>query len=202
MQSFKDNKRLLCLVLAGAGLSILGWLLYRQWLYPYGWSHSRDKQLSLALYGHAEEHGGAFPAGEATPEASLSLLYPTHTNDYVLQGKTVPLETVKSILERGQRLDPNSCGWHYVEGLRLNDDPRLELFWNKAGLGHNGERNSGAGILFSSWILATNTFKEANREHSWASRRHCWSNGRRSEYSCLCGPPSGVTPCPTACKTN
>ncbi len=116
-----------------------GWLWYR-WKYPFGWSHSCDKQLMFALDAYAGDHGGVYPAGEETPEASLSLLYPKYANGYVLQGKTVPLEVVRATLERGERLGPDTCGWHYVEGLRRGDDPRLALFWDKAGLGHNGER--------------------------------------------------------------
>jgi hypothetical protein len=101
----------------------------------------------FALHQYAEDHGGAYPAGEATPEASLSLLYPKYANEYVLQGKTVPLDVVKVTLERGSRLGPDTCGWHYVEGLRLDDDPRLALCWDKVGLGHNGERlPDGGGI--------------------------------------------------------
>jgi hypothetical protein len=126
-----------------------GWLYYR-WRFPYGWSHSCDKGLMFALHEYAENHGGAYPAGEATPEASLSLLYPKHANKYVLQGKTVPLDVVKALLEKGDRLGPDTCGWHYVEGLTLNDDRQLALCWDKVGLGHNGERLSDGGrtVLF------------------------------------------------------
>jgi len=126
-----------------------GWLYYR-WTFPYGWSHSCDKILMFALHQYAEEHGGNYPAGKATPEASLSLLYPSYANANVLQGKTVPLDLVKNTLERGDRLSPDTCGWHYVEGLTLGDDRRLALCWDKVGLGHNGQRNSDGGhtVLF------------------------------------------------------
>jgi hypothetical protein len=125
------------------------WVSYSRWVYPYGWSHSCDKQLKGALEEYANDHGGVFPAGESTPEASLSILYPTYANEWVLQGKTVPLEEVKAILENGGRLGPDSCGWHYVEGLRMDDNPRLALFWDKVGLGHNGERLEKAGHIVS-----------------------------------------------------
>jgi hypothetical protein len=80
----------------------------------------------------------------------LSLLYPKYANEYVLQGKTVPLDEVKGTLERGGRLGPETCGWHYVEGLTLDDDPRIGLCWDKVGLGHNGQRLSDGGrtVLF------------------------------------------------------
>jgi hypothetical protein len=47
---------------------------------------------------------------------------------------------VQARLDAGQLLTPETCGWHYVEGLRKDDDSRLALFWDKAGLGHNGDR--------------------------------------------------------------
>lgn len=140
MSKITARRRVAAILLGMAGLLVGGGWLYHQYEYPYGWSHSCDKQLMQALYYYAIEHGGAFPAGEETPEASLSLLYPKYANEYVLQGKTVPLDLVKATLERGDRLDPDTCGWHYVEGLRLDDDLRLALFWDKIGLGHNGER--------------------------------------------------------------
>jgi hypothetical protein len=129
----------------------VGGFLYHQWKFPYGWSHSCDKCLMFALHQYADEHGGAYPAGEATPEASLSLLYPKYGVDAeILRGKTVPREVVQAILDRGDRLGPDTCGWHYVEGLRLDEDPRVALCWDKVGLGHNGERLSAGGhmVLF------------------------------------------------------
>jgi hypothetical protein len=116
-----------------------GWAFYR-WEFPYGHTHSCDKILQMALLQYAEEHGGFYPAGEATPEASLSLLYPKYADASALSGKNVPVERVREILDQGKRLDPDSCGWHYVEGLTLNDDRRLAIFWDKVGLGHNGQR--------------------------------------------------------------
>lgn len=113
--------------------------------YPYGWSHCCDKILDKELHHYAEDHDGAFPAGEETPEASLSLLYPRYpdADANLLRGKTVPEKVVRQILEGGGRLGPDTCGWHYVEGLRKTDDSELALFWDKAGLGHNGERMEG-----------------------------------------------------------
>jgi hypothetical protein len=100
----------------------------------------------MSLRDYAETHGGAFPAGEATPEASMSLLYRDRVGGYpladatLLRGRTVPESVVKEILQRGELLTPETCGWHYVEGLRLDDDHRLALFWDKIGLDHNGGR--------------------------------------------------------------
>src|SRR5690348_2983687 len=105
----KHSRGVLVILAVLTGVVGSGWLYYR-WIYPYGWSHSCDKQLMIALHRYAEDHGGAYPAGEATPEASLSLLYPAYANEYVLQGKTVPLKAVKAVLERGERLGPDTCG--------------------------------------------------------------------------------------------
>jgi hypothetical protein len=68
-------------------------------------------------------------------------------DEVVLRGKTVPESVVKEVLERGDLLTPDTCGWHYVEGLRLDDDPRLALFWDKAGLDHMGGRLAEGGHL-------------------------------------------------------
>ncbi len=119
-------------------------------LYPYGWSHCCLKGLGLTLENYAETHGGRFPAGAGCPEASLSLLYREHLIDAeTLRGKTVPEETVKSILERGELLGPDTCGWHYVEGLTTSDDSRLALVWDKVGLDHfGGNLNGGHSVWF------------------------------------------------------
>ena len=133
------------ILLSGFGLLFGGAHVYMRWKYPYGWSHCCDKGLMLSLYQYAEDHGGAYPAGEATPEASLSLLYPKYADANLLRGKIVPEDVVQAVLDRGERLGPDTCGWHYVEGLRRDDDPRLAIVWDKVGLGHNGERNSDGG---------------------------------------------------------
>jgi hypothetical protein len=129
------------LVLAGLVLVVLPLLCYGWWRhrYPYGWSHCCDKQLAMALNQYAVAHGGAYPAGGETPEASLGLLFPEYVNAFLLRGKTVPEEETRRALERGA-LGPDTCGWHYVAGLQTSDDHRLALVWDKAGLGHNGER--------------------------------------------------------------
>jgi hypothetical protein len=114
--------------------------------YPYGVSHCCDKILAFALLQYADEHDGWFPRGEATPEASLSLLYRQDPDlAHTLRGKTISKSAVLARLEGGELLTPDTCGWHYVEGLRTDYDSRLALFWDKAGLGHNGERLSGGG---------------------------------------------------------
>jgi hypothetical protein len=133
---------------------VYGFHALRSYYYPYGFSHCCLKILGLDLSNYADAHNGRFPAGEKCPEASLSLLYKQNGNDSdyaeILRGKTVPLETVKNILERGELLGPDTCGWHYVEGLTRSDDSRLALVWDKIGLGHNGQRlpEGGHSVLF------------------------------------------------------
>jgi len=116
-------------------------ILVYAWMFPFGWSHSCIRILSGELSAYADIHGH-FPAGQQTPEASLSLLY--HKGFGVgaetLRGKTVPLSLVERILSEGGLLGADTCGWHYVEGLTHRDDRHLAILWDKVGLGHNGER--------------------------------------------------------------
>jgi hypothetical protein len=108
--------------------------------YPYGPSHCCLKGVGVALHMYAQKYGGHYPAGAGSPEASLSLLYREGSEDAEgLRGKSVPVEKVQRILERGDLLGPDSCGWHYVEGLTDSDDPNLAVVWDKVGLGHNGQ---------------------------------------------------------------
>lgn len=131
---------------------VLGFSVDYRRTFPYGSSHCCDLILLQALEEYAGNHNGAFPTGGPTPEASLSLLY--SNVDWVtpdlLRGKSVPEVVVKEALKRDGRLGPDSCGWNYVEGLRVDDDPGLGIFWDKIGLGHNGQRLSHPGhtVLF------------------------------------------------------
>lgn len=121
-----------------AGALFLSARLYFGYQYPYGAYHRCDKQLWFTLREYAEANGGRFPAGEATPEASLSLLGPQLA--YLLPRRDIPPEVVEQMLEEGQLLTPETCGWNYVEGLRLDSNPRLALFWDKEGLSEIGAR--------------------------------------------------------------
>jgi hypothetical protein len=99
----------------------------------------------MALENYARDHNGHYPADEESPEAALSLLYSSGycPSAETLRGKTVPAEIVQKILDSGELLTPETCGWHYVAGLTANDDRRLALVWDKARLGHNGQRTDG-----------------------------------------------------------
>ena len=126
---------------------VLALYVYYRRTFPYGVSHCCDLALLRSLEEYAGEHDGAFPVGGPTPEASFSLLCSSAGGvpPDLLRGRTVSEATVKEALKRDGRLGPDSCGWHYIEGLRLDDDPRLAIFWDKIGLGHNGERLSRPG---------------------------------------------------------
>jgi hypothetical protein len=115
---------------------------WRQHEYPYGWSHCCLKGLALSLQQYAQENSGHFPAGGSCPEASLSLLDRGHNGDCAqeLCGKTKSVEAARAILQQGKPLGPDTCDWHYVEGLTLADDYRLAIVWDKIGLGHNGAK--------------------------------------------------------------
>ena len=129
-------------VLGVLGCLIAGCYAWRKHEYPYGISHACDKGLYLDLSNYAERHEGNFPTGELTPEASLSLIhreYGEYAAD-LLCGKRLHASETRKILEGGQLLGPDTCGWNYVEGLRKDDDRRLALFWDKDGLTHNGGR--------------------------------------------------------------
>ena len=144
-----------CLLIVG---TLYG--LYRYY-YPLGMAHRCDLLLWFALIEYAEKHNGDFPAGEATPEASLSLVHSLdefgHEYAYLLRRRDVPEDLVQQMLKAGQLLGPDTCGWNYVEGLRRDSLPNLALFWDKEGLGHNGERLSGGGHIV--------TFVNCDRQH-------------------------------------
>ena len=120
---------------------------YFRSIYPYGWTHVCDTQLSFALRNYAEAHDSAFPAGEATPEACLALLYQSGINAHLLSGKSIDAEIAQEALTTTGTLGQESCGWHYVPALRLTDSPDLALFWDKTGLGHNGGKLKGGGHI-------------------------------------------------------
>jgi len=134
-------KKLILIVAIPALLFGTGYGIYR-YHFPYGYRHCCLKILGSSLIQYAELHHGRFPTGAACPEASLSLLNRENLDigAETLSGKTVPEEVAKQVLDRGELLGPDTCDWHYVEGLTLADDPRLALVWDKIGLGHDGQR--------------------------------------------------------------
>lgn len=132
------------------GIAVAGrfWWQYR---FPYGAAHICNKQIGTALYFYAGDHNGRFPAGEASPEASLSLLYEYARSPALLAGKGASVERARAVLEGGGLLGPDNCNWYYVEGLTTTDSVDLLILWDKIpGLGHNCERlpDGGHEVLF------------------------------------------------------
>ncbi len=150
----KARRHLLLVVIltSAVGLSIYRMVKHQKVEYPYGVSHCCIDAMELALNLYAQDHGGAYPAGESSPEASLSLLCKSNYTDAgTIRGMTVPESSVRGILERGGLLGPQNCGWQYVEGLTPADDPRMALLYCKEPLGHNGQRTKDGGrqVLFA-----------------------------------------------------
>jgi hypothetical protein len=137
-------------LLITAAVIVVGFVALRSVMFPYGGSHCCLKGLWMSLEQYAQKHDGRFPSGQASPEASLSLLYREELSDAnVLRGKSVPLDVVEKTLNDGELLTPDSCGWHYIEGLTLGDDRRIAIVWDKAGLSHNGQNLFGGhSVLF------------------------------------------------------
>jgi hypothetical protein len=158
MVSLRRYLGLIISVAVVAGLVGAGYAKYR-YIYPFGHNHCCDKQLHFALHDFADNNDGNFPAGEASPEASLSLVQSTSelSYAYLLCGKTGSQSVAQEILDQGKLLGPDTCGWNYVEGLRIDDDHRLAILWDKEGLGHNSERLEGGGHIV--------TFVGGNSDH-------------------------------------
>jgi len=132
-------------------LVCVGLFLFRRH-YPYGVDHCCDKLVGQALVSYAAAHDGRFPTGGETPEASLSLLYPEYIDAGTLRGKTYPEGPARELLESGRPLTPETCGWHYVDGLTMQKglSGRIAIVWDKIGLGHNSERlpEGGHSVVF------------------------------------------------------
>ena len=134
-------RRIVMAVLVLTVLGGIGAYVFQKVKYPYGRSHNCLVHLKLAFLMYAMDHEGRFPAGQATPEASLSLLHKEgHISASLLRGMTAPPEKVDAILTKGELLGPDTCGWHYVEGLTESADPEIAILWCKEPLGHYGQR--------------------------------------------------------------
>jgi hypothetical protein len=119
---------------------------YYKLKFPYGQSHCCIILVEGALEQYAMENAGRYPTGESSPEASLSLLCRSnYLNAYTIRGMIVPEDTVLKILDSGGLLGPDTCGWHYADGLTRADDTRIALLYCKQPLGHNGQRTKDGG---------------------------------------------------------
>jgi hypothetical protein len=141
------RRRIIVAVLFGIITSlVISWALYYKLKFPYGWSHCCIDIMMFSLEQYAEEHAGHYPTGESSPEASLSLLCRSNYLDaYTIRGMTIPEKTVRAVLDSGNLLGPDSCGWHYTDGLTQADDTRIALLYCKQPLGHNGDKTKDGG---------------------------------------------------------
>ena len=104
--------------------------------------------LYLEACQYASEHGGFFPATPQGGATSLQMLYPgyCHTGKE-LAGLTGDIDAVVATMRTGGSLSTNQSSWIYVgDGLKLSDNPRLALFWERqSGVFPSGERSRRAG---------------------------------------------------------
>ena len=152
--------------------------------YPYGVSHCCDLCLHDALQEYATSHGGAFPSGEATPEASLSLLYREERDDgskladeVLLRGKTVPAFVVKEILERGQLLTPETCGCAMSRVYAWMTTLDWPFSGTKQGLTTAAVGSRMVAISLCSSMARGSTSPQQNGKPSRKNSTSCWRIG-------------------------
>ena len=177
MDKSKQRSRFLLIMGIVVVVVIIGRMSYKA-KYPYGSSHCCIIQMQGALDQYAAENNGRYPAGGATPEADLSVLWRSnYVNAYLLRGMTVPESAVRAVLERGGLLGPDTCGWQYVQGLTSADNPRLALLYCKEPLGHNGNKTKDGGrqVVFVGggidWISGATWSSFLNEQKDLLSKR-------------------------------
>ena len=205
-------------VLAALVGAMYGWYRYT---FPYGWSHCCLKGLGLSLLDYAQAHDGHFPAGGGCPEASLSLLYQwDHDREgHILCGKTKSPEVANEILRRGDLLGPDTCDWHYVEGLTLCDDhtacPRLGQGWPGPQRREVAKRRSfGVAELYSEEVIPESKWPQflEEQERLMAARTEAAKRGAIlpswRKFACpvvkswiIMMPPMCLIPIPAATVT-
>ena len=142
----KKRLRIIAIVFGIVAVLVIAGGVYYISKFPYGQSHCCIIGVMGALEQFASENGGRYPTGESSPEASLSLLCRSNYLDaYTIRGMIVPEETTRRILDSGGLLGPDSCGWHYTDGLTRADDTRIALLYCKQPLGHNGDKTKDGG---------------------------------------------------------
>ena len=181
-----------CAIAACGGLAVYAWYRYE---YPYGKSPGYDKALWSALRQYADAHGGAFPSGESSPEASLSLI-PSKQDDCarLLCGRSGSPQAAQRLLDNGRLLGPTTCGWNYVEGLRAGDDPRLALFWDKEGLGPDGQRLWAGGHIVTLVNGASKHVNAADWEEFLEEQETLRAYLKRTLEPTTPAPPSPLAP--------
>lgn len=156
---------LLLIAITWLVVHIVGIALFNRWRRPYGWTENDLFALSLAFHNYAATNGGHFPYSAQGPEAALTALVRDDVEGMasILRGKSVSTNTVLRRIQAGGRLDAKTCGWHYVQGLRVTDPTTVAIVWDKIGLTNRGERIPGGGHE----VLYINHRREIIRNDDW-----------------------------------
>ncbi len=142
----KKRLRIVGIIFGIIAVLVIAGGAYYKLKFPYGQSHCCIIGVEGALEQYAMENAGRYPTGESSPEASLSLLCRSNLLDaYTIRGMIIPERIVRAILDSGGLLGPDSCGWHYTDGLTRADDARVALLYCKQPLGHNGDKTKDGG---------------------------------------------------------
>jgi hypothetical protein len=113
---------------------------YSRWKYPFGHRTCRFLCTTTALQAYARDHEGWFPS-------SLESLYPKYLEyEGHLAGLSGDESSAVDRLRAGLALDAKASGWVYRSDLRVDDDSRVAVIWDRTpGLGMGGGRST-AGI--------------------------------------------------------
>ena len=133
-------------IVVGLVMGALG-LCWWKWQYPFGQRGCALPCMLADLDLYAKDHDGWFPNSSSNALAALSSLYPEYsTNPNSLAGISGDREKVYQLLRSGQALSEAACSWVYIQGLRLDDDNRLALLWDRSsGIDAVGRRSPKGG---------------------------------------------------------
>jgi hypothetical protein len=117
--------------------------------YPYGHRVGCMPNTMGALLYYAREHEGRFPEAQSSSAVdALRVFYPDYLGEE-LAGITGNRSEVLRRLKKHERLDERVSSWVYQPGLRLDDDARLALIWERTGgVTVNGRRTPGHVVGF------------------------------------------------------
>jgi hypothetical protein len=120
-------------------------------LYPYGKHYCMAPCMYHALWNYAANNENAFPDSPEGPYAALSKLYPEYLglgDVETLAGVSGDLNRAKAQLQASGKLDATTTSWVYLPGLRLDDDPRLALIYERRfGIRASGRRDPALGRM-------------------------------------------------------
>jgi hypothetical protein len=121
-------------------IAIIVLLETRRWnAYPYGNRVSFMRVTATELMNYASRHDGWFPSGK-DEYSGLAQLWPGSPCGPELAGLSGDIAAVTNALQVGRSLS-NVTSWHYVPGLKNDDNPGLAILWeSKFGLSEGGKR--------------------------------------------------------------